>query len=482
MSVDEIHNETRDWLKPLLVIPLLVVAAVAVRLWAFVGIVRLDMFRYLEISNHVLHGGSLYDPQVIYYSVRLPLMLPLIASNALGGFGEHVSVLWPLACSVGSVVIAYLLGRELFGDVAGALAGGLMAIFPLEVEMGTQLLPDAVEGFFLLAMVYFAVLGITRDKKWRTWPILAGIFLVISYQTRTNAVIFLPGILAVGAIIRPERWKRSLWSLVGVAIGVGLFAAVFWLLSGDPIIDIHKMQQFYSGYERAGFFVRQATFTKMILTEQALVWTAPLALIGLVGLAIWPDRNKALLVVWSAGFFIYLEWVSRLHGLDSSYRYAEPLIAPILILAAAAIAQALRDRSRRSIALIAFAGGAVAMSMLQLSAEVAQHRRSQPRWAAQRTLARIAVAHPDTSFYLDDNWLIVALNYYTGFKMGRDTVESPPAPVNAKARLFLLSEKTPPAGGSAVVVTAKPEHAPAGAVPEQTIPAGGAPLTIYRVP
>lgn len=481
MSVDENRSETSTLLRPWALIPLLVVASVAVRLWAFVGIVRLDMFRYLEISNHVLHGGSLYDPQVIYYSVRLPLMLPLIVSNALGGYGEHVSVLWPLACSVGSVVVAYLLGRELFGDVAGALSGALMALFPLEVEMGTQLLPDAIEGFFILAMVYFAVLGITRDVKWRKWPILAGIFLVISYQTRTNAVIFLPGILAIGAIVRPERWKRSLWALVGLAIGAGLFAAVFWMLSGDPLIDIHKMQQFYSGYESAGFFVRQATFTKMILTERALVWTAPLALLGLAGLALWPDRNKALLAVWAVGFFIYLEFVSRLHGLDSSYRYAEPLIAPILILAAAAVAQAGKDRSRRTVGVAAFIGGLVVMSMLQLGAQAANHRRSQPRWAAQRTLARIAVAKPDTAFYLDDNWLIVALNYYSGFTLGRDTVEPPSAGVNAKARLFLLSERIPPAGSRAVVVTTKPANAPADSVPEQTIPYPGGPLIIYRV-
>jgi 4-amino-4-deoxy-L-arabinose transferase-like glycosyltransferase len=471
----------RKLLAPIVMAPILAAVAAAVRLWAFSGVTRLDMFRYVEISYHVLHGGSLFDPQVFFASSRLPLMLPLIASNAIGGFGEHASVLWPLICSVAAVVIAYLLARELFGDAAGILAGMLMAVFPLEVEMGTQLLPDPIEGLFVLAAIYFAVLAVNRDSNWRRWSILSGVCVLIAYQTRVNAILFLLGVLAVGAILHPERWRRSLWAVLGVAIGVVGFGLAFWALSGDPIIDLHKALQAFGAYRSSGFIVRRATFAFLIRNEPSLVWAIPAGILGLVGLALRPERRKWLLAAWAILFYVYLEFVSPLHGLDSSYRYAEPLIAPLLILGAAGVIELVRrTRAHASQVVAAFVGGMVVLAMLQSDLSIARSWRDGPIARSQRLIASIIARDPKAVVYYDHPGFMVAVNYFSGYTLGRDTLDPPSAPVNRKARLFLLSEKTPTPGRAALVVAAYTKDVPAGAVLVRAIPYPGITLGLYR--
>lgn len=66
--------------------------ALVVRLVCFVGIVRLDMFRYVELSNHVLSGGSLFDKNVFYASSRLTLLAPQrVHGHGRAVAGSHAS-------------------------------------------------------------------------------------------------------------------------------------------------------------------------------------------------------------------------------------------------------------------------------------------------------------------------------------------------------------------------------------------------------
>ncbi len=422
-----------------------VLYAGALRLWMFVGIARLDMLRYMELSNHVLSGGSLFDEQVFYASSRLPLMLPMLASNKLFGFGEHVSTAWPLACSVAAVAAVFFLGRELYDDRVGLLAAFGMASVPLEIEHATQLLPDPIEGLFIVLAVLFGVLAITRDRGWRWWAIASGAALALAYYSRVNAIVFLPGILAIGAIIDPARWKRSLWSLAGLAGALLAGAGVFWLLSGDPLVDWHRTSSFYSSYQKSGFEFRAERFWKQYTTQRALLWL-PLTLVaGSVWALIKRSRQSWLLLAWAWGFWFYLDVVSPLHGLDTSYRYAEPIVAPALLLFAAAIWW-LAFRLPRPVRWAPVAAAVLCfLVLLPFAHRLTDNWRDNSRWASLRRAAVVLNA-TDRSLpiYTDHQYHLWGLNYYSGFRFGRDTLEPLDAPVNRDARLFWTNEAKPP--------------------------------------
>ena len=321
--------------------------ALAVRLVLFVGIVRLDMFRYLEMSNHVLSGGSLFDKTVYYYSGRLALVGPLFLFNRIFGFSELASVLWPLLCSLASVTGVFFIGRELYGSRVGLLAALGMALVPLQVELGTQVLPDPIEGGFLVLAVLFGIFAITRDRGWRWWAIGSGAALALAYFTRVNAIIFLPGILVIGAILKPSRWRRSLWALAGVVGVLAGAAVIFWALSGDPLVDWHRTAQFYSSYAGTGFVFREQRFWRQMLNvrQYATAWLLPVLALGTSWALARRQRASWLMLVWAYAFWIYLDVISPLHGLDTSYRYVEPLVPPVLLLFSAGVI-GVSDRSR----------------------------------------------------------------------------------------------------------------------------------------
>lgn len=458
-------EKTERLLRPAVVIPLALAVALFVRMMKFVGICRLDMFKYLELSDHVLRGGSLFDPQVFFAAARLPLMMPLIWSNRLFGYSELASVGWPLVCSLISVVLAYVLARELFDDTTAFAAAMLMAVFPLEVELATQLLPDAIEGMFVLAAATFAVLAARSERRWRLLAVLAGASLGMAYYTRVNALVFLPGLLAVGAILRPSSWRRSLWVLVGLAAAAALFALAFWGLSGDPLVDIHKSQQTYSDYSSSGFIVRADSFAGLIRKEPALYWMLPLAPLALLGAALRRDRGVALLGIWIVGFYVYLEWVSRLHGLDSSYRYIEPLVPAFLVLVGLGAAELVRGKRLWRLAAVAAVGVLAMALMFRTSGKVARRYNGHPRWQSMRVVARELAENPERTLFVDHSWHLVAVNYYGGYRFGRDTLEPAGSALNAEARLFKLGEPgaPQPEPGSWLLLSEKTPAPPAGA-------------------
>lgn len=420
----------------------IIVFAAAVRLWSFAGIVRLDSLRYMEVANHVFSGGSLFDPQVFYASSRLTLFVPLLASVKLGGWGEHVATAWPLLCSLIAVFAVWLAGRELYGPRVGLLAAFGMACVPIEIELATQLLPDPLEGAFIVLSVALAILAITRDRYWRAAAIGAGVALGAAYFTRVNVLVFLPGILAVGAILDTAKWKRSLWALAGLA-GVLVAAAItFWFLSGDPFIDWTRTSSFYSDYSSGGFIFRGERFWRQFLTVIPLLWLYPALALG-TGWAIL-DRSRAtwLTLAWVYGFWFYLDVVSPLHGLDTSYRYAEPMVAPTLILFAGAVwwLYGVFPRVVRWVpvvtAVLCFA------LVVPVGHTLGVKWRRTARWQAVRRAA-IEVTKPGdtTPVIVQSPYIPEAINYYAGYTLGRDTLEPADAPVNEGTRLFTEAER-----------------------------------------
>jgi len=451
--------DTRRFL-PAALVGGIVLFALAIRLWMFVGISRLDMFRYLELSHHVLQGGSLFDKGVFYASSRLTLIAPLLLSNKLFGYGEHVSVIWPLLCSLGSVVVAYLLAKELWGELAGVLAAFGMAVAPLEVQLATQLLPDAIEGFFVVLAVLLAVLAIKRDRHYIAYAVGSGAAIGLAYFTRVNAIVFLPGLLLLGALLEPKKWRRSLWALAGLAGVLVAAAGVFWVLSGDPLVDWHRTGQFYQTYTKVGFRPTVLTFRQMIVTIPSLVWMVPAFLIGLALFAIRRGREELVMLIWAVGFFVYADFIGPLHGLDrapSTFRYLEPMTLPLvaLVAAAAAIAsQRSRDAVQRALPIVATV--LVGLALLHPAAHAVRSTRYSMRWAAVRRAAISAAYKADVVVVLQDDDSLEAFNYFSGYVLRRDACAPVNAVVNKGARLFALKEADL-APGSLFVATSTPD-------------------------
>src|SRR4051812_3308715 len=97
-----------------------VALGLALRRRYFVGVVGPDNFDYLQIANAVLRGTPLFDRGLLPFHVdRLAMTIPLALSLRLLGVSEASAAAWPTLCSLGSILVAFALGRRLGGPVAG---------------------------------------------------------------------------------------------------------------------------------------------------------------------------------------------------------------------------------------------------------------------------------------------------------------------------------------------------------------------------
>jgi len=120
----------------------------------------------------------------------------------------------------------FLLGRRLFGDLAGSLAAIAVAVLPGTLLWETHLgVPDHHVAECLLSLLALTLLcdAAERQGRWRMWlAALAGVILGV-YLCVRPAGIFVPGTFAIAALLEP--------ALASIMTGVLALAGVIFLAS-----------------------------------------------------------------------------------------------------------------------------------------------------------------------------------------------------------------------------------------------------------
>ncbi len=220
--------------------------ALFVRLQLLTGMVRGDDFHYAQAAYELSQGRMHFDvwPEG---TARVGLYGPVALLYAVFGVSEATTVAFPLLASLGTVAVVYALGARLGGAAAGLLGAMLWAVFPLDVFLATDLLPDGPLTFFTAVSVY-AVLraeGGRGRARWG-WAGLAAGLLLWALLIKPTAIATL-AFVAVYLLVRlgqhgwarlPEAGRRRAgWWAVGLiaALGLALVALqynFFWLKLG----------------------------------------------------------------------------------------------------------------------------------------------------------------------------------------------------------------------------------------------------------
>jgi 4-amino-4-deoxy-L-arabinose transferase-like glycosyltransferase len=135
---------------------------------------------------------------------------------SIAGENETFRVLQLLLNCVAPVLV-FLIGRRLFTQTAGAIAGALVAVAPQFAYHSGLMLPDALSVVPLLGALFF--LTVARDAPRPLWAILCGVSIGLSCWLRANALL-LPVFFCAAALIwlpREGRWKLVASILIGFA-------------------------------------------------------------------------------------------------------------------------------------------------------------------------------------------------------------------------------------------------------------------------
>ena len=260
---------------------------------------------------------------------------------------EHLSVLWRSAlCAAGTG--ALLVSASLFLGLArrtAALAGLAYGLTTFAWPQARTSL-DAVQSTFLLFAALHEVLAL-RARLSRGAPsgaarlALLGALLGLAFLTRslTAPVLAVLGGAALLVLLRSRRASaRELAALALPALAAfGVFLWTNWLRFGDPLEQGYGGVVTWEGY--FNYPLHLGLLGLLFAPGPGIAWTAPLALVGLVGLPrMWRRGERFVALVLALAVAAVLLPVAKTLGWHGGWnygsRYALPAL-PFLWLAAA---------------------------------------------------------------------------------------------------------------------------------------------------
>ncbi|MEX2143893.1 MAG: glycosyltransferase family 39 protein, partial [Anaerolineales bacterium] len=179
--------------------------ALFLRLFYFVGVVRGDDFAYTYYA-HKLSQGELQVTGPYPGIDRPGLYAPVAVFFSVFGVGEFVATLFPLLASLVTILFIYQIGFLLAGKKAALLSAFFWAVFPLSIFMATQVDPETPLTMATTGAIYFLLMahGASKLAFKALWFLFCALFLVWAFLTKLSSV---PILFVIAALL--VYWSRD---------------------------------------------------------------------------------------------------------------------------------------------------------------------------------------------------------------------------------------------------------------------------------
>lgn len=274
-----------------------------------------DEGRYAEIPREMLESGDWLTPRLNYveYFEKPPLFYWLVASS-FRLFGTHPAAgrLVNALSALGGVFLTAWLGRRLFGERVGFLAGIILAT-SLDYAVAAQLLiiDTPLMFFFTATLACFAV-AYFREKGWRArrWYIAAWAAAALATLTKGPMAFILPGLILLVFTARSRAWIRVREWAWGLGGGVFLLLAAPWFVAMSLrhpefpsffFVHEHVLRFFTKVHHRAG----PPWYYLPVLVGGFFPWSPFLIAAGRPA---WNWRNRPeefFLLAWAGVLFLF---------------------------------------------------------------------------------------------------------------------------------------------------------------------------------
>lgn len=423
-----------------LALALILAAGLALRLWAFYGVVQWDCFAYADAAYSVSRWQPVFDPDLtgsLYFTqyIRLPLVLPAAALYRVFGAGDVTSTAFPIAASLAAALVAWWVARRVAGQAAGLFAAALVAMSPLLASNSTSFLPDTVQAALLVGTMAL-LLEVHHGKHSRrqgAWlAFAAGITWMLAFYAKPTAVglaIPLAGLVVVRRRIQPEL----LAGVAGAAAVVMAFELLLVNLGAGWFQDLHVLLTEGRGAQSGALGYTDLDWTyRNAMLRDPMLWPYTLAAVAGVTVTLLRRGLRWILGGWylsllvtAAGLYFYFEFLMRLPSLYSWWkepRYILPLELVMMTLTGIGLsdlAGATRGRWRAlgPAAAIAAAVALAAGSVLAIEADHDRVRAARAD-ALAVDLGAFFDAHRDGRVFHFSEDLALTLAYRMGLENG----------------------------------------------------------------
>ena len=183
--------------------------------------------------------------------------LLLAAMFKIFGFGVYQARFLSFLSGLITLLLLFLLGKQLYNSQVGILAAILFAFSPI-YEASRSARPDMLMTACTLAALYLCFLGLQRDSP--TLYGLSGLVSLLSCDVHLNGVMVLATI-GILCLTQPKtgltKGRAVGFYLLGIIVGV-----VYWLLAHGPLLTEFAIE----GYHIKKFpYISSWAFTQLAL-------------------------------------------------------------------------------------------------------------------------------------------------------------------------------------------------------------------------
>ncbi|MFH1397378.1 MAG: glycosyltransferase family 39 protein [Candidatus Omnitrophota bacterium] len=313
------------------------------RIIFFTGPAVSDEFAYLQYAHNIA-SGQLHLLEGTWYAFRYMVFSPVAVLFKFFGINDYIVALWPLFCSIGTVILIYMLGVLLFDKSVGLLAAILLSIFPLDVLYATHLMPDTILPFFMALTVYLFLKAETPSsgKKALFFYLFSGVALGLGYLSREVAPVLFILFFSPYVLYTRKLAPKILFFGLGF-VGVVLMEICFYYFAtGNMFLRWQVLNEFYGAQSLSPehFYYLKSVF-------------APLGYSGLFyyfvvfGAFYLFFRKKlkdiAIVLIWFMGSLLYWQFgtmsLLRYAPIFKEARFLTQLSVPALLIAAYSLVQ-----------------------------------------------------------------------------------------------------------------------------------------------
>ena len=281
-------------------------------------------------------------------------------------FGEGLlsAALFGIFCFSATIVIIYIIGRELHGKAAGVIAGLFYSVMPLVLSQSSNVGDDIPMMMLVSFGVMLAVLALKRKEDMNRYLLMSGFVIAINLLSVSEAAI---GILFLSAyllsLVIYKRRRRFSIGFCFYAIGIGAALAVIMVIGlyegGSPSFVMSVYSQNYNTYF-SGVQPAMTSYIKDLFLNWKTGPTLGNLAFGYFGyatvaagayLAAIRFRKGTILAYWLLIPLFYLGFGSMsfekyIPVLYIGPRYALMFVPPIALLVGIALAEAIRMAGR----------------------------------------------------------------------------------------------------------------------------------------
>ena len=191
-----------------------------------VGILMVDERDYVQLAASIKGGHGFAFEVGRPTSMRPPLYPALVAAlwSATGTQSLQVVRAAQIGLSLGSVLLLFLLTRQLFDERIAVWAAAAWCLYPSFLYAGVLLLTEVLFTFLLLAACVTAALALRDGDRAPAWAFASGLALGLAALTR-SVVWPLPLVLLPLACV-VARYSLRQRALVAVSLTAGYMVVV----------------------------------------------------------------------------------------------------------------------------------------------------------------------------------------------------------------------------------------------------------------